>query len=74
MMARQRVNPHQRGTAEHLLFNRYRQAQQRANALAAEARRLQIDADAEQAKADRYAEALAALDNSTTILRLEGPK
>lgn len=72
--ARARVNPYDRGTPEHLLHEHWRKSKARAAQLHAEARRLQVDADAEQAKADHYAKALAALGLHPDPKLIEGPK
>ncbi|OYW50756.1 MAG: hypothetical protein B7Y36_18630 [Novosphingobium sp. 28-62-57] len=73
-MTRARVNPHARGTPEHLLHNRWRLASQKAATLRREAETLFTEAGAEQAKADHYAKALEALGHPVTQRLLEGPK
>jgi hypothetical protein len=73
-VTRQRVNPHDRGTPEHVLHNRWRLSSQKAAALRREAESLFTEAGAEQAKADHYAKALDALGHPVAPRLLEGPK
>lgn len=74
-MTRERVNPHSPGTAEHVLHERWRKSKLRADQLQREATLIQQDADAERAKADRYAQALAALGTPPVQpLQIAGPK
>lgn len=72
---RNRVNPHDRGTPEHLLHNRWRLATARAQQLQREADTIATEAGAERARADHYAKALAALGHPVDGTRLlEGPR
>jgi hypothetical protein len=66
-MPRARVNPFDQGTAERVLFDRYRKAD--ASARVAERARDQatVDAEAHRAAADRYAEALRALGHGDKV-------
>lgn len=73
-MTRQRVNPHQRGTPEHLLHDRWRRANADAARIGREASLLQVEADIHRGKAEHYAKALAALGHPVEPLRIEGPK
>jgi len=74
-MTRQRVNPHQRGTAEHTLFASYRRAKLQSEQMQAEADRIAIEAGAHRAKAAHYAAALAALGCAPVDAQrlIEGP-
>lgn len=66
-MARQRVNPFDRDSAEWVLFDRHRKASLAATK-ASEARDLHAaDAAAHQAAADRYADALRALGHGDKV-------
>lgn len=60
-MTRQRVNPHDQGTPERSLYDNWRKANARAVQLQKAADSYRVDAEAERAKADRYAIALDAL-------------
>ena len=72
---RTRVNPHQRGTVEYLLHNRWRMAAARARAAQAEADRIAVDAGAERARAEHYAKALDVLGHPVDQQKLlAGPK
>ncbi|WP_370179946.1 hypothetical protein [Alteriqipengyuania sp.] len=60
-MSKKRINPFDRGTAEHVLFDRWRRAMLAAKA-AGEARdQAAVEHDAYEAKAGEYAKALRAL-------------
>lgn len=72
-MTRPRINPFPKGSAEHLLFDRWRRSNARATELQAQANQLQTDADAEKAKADHYVRALEALGHRIGQRLLEGP-
>lgn len=61
MAQKQRVNPHQRGSAEHTLFDSYLRALNEATWLQADADRKIVQAGAHRAKAQHYAAALDAL-------------
>lgn len=74
MNKRTRINPHDRGTAEHTLFASWRRAKLQADQLQREADRLAIEAGAARAKADHYAKALAALGQHPEPKLIEGPK
>ena len=75
MTRRQRINPHQQGTAEHTLFASFRRAKLEAERLQFLADSYAIEAGAYRAKADHYAKALVALGHPPTEQRLiEGPK
>ena len=78
MSRRQRVNPFDRGTAEHVLFDRYRRAAQHAAQVESAARIVAARVDAQlrtakaeaaayQAKAESYAQALRALGHGDKI-------
>lgn len=66
-MKRQRVNPFPNGSAERVLFDRYR----RANLAAIAAERAEMlartEAQGYRAQADRYAEALRALGHGDKV-------
>lgn len=64
---RQRINPFDRGTAERILFERYRRAA--ADAKAAERAELMAKTEAatHRDKANRYAEALRALGHGDKV-------
>jgi hypothetical protein len=64
---RTRINPFDRDTAEHTIFNRYRQADLAAKAAERRAMLEASDASAYRAKADRYAEALRALGHGDKV-------
>lgn len=70
MAARQRVNPFDQGSAERVLFDRYRknkaaaEAAERAAALAA------TEGQAHRAAAERYAEALRSLGHGDKVTPL----
>jgi hypothetical protein len=71
-----RINPHQRGTGEHVLFNSFRRHQLDAKRLQGEADWYQAKAKAARAAATSYAAALTALGHPPegAALLIEGPK
>ncbi len=73
-MTRKRVNPHDRGSPEHILYSRWKLANTRAANLQREADTIATQAGAERAKADHYAKALDALGHPVAPRLLEGPK
>ncbi|WP_298290274.1 hypothetical protein [Novosphingobium sp.] len=73
-MTRKRINPHDRGTPEHLLYNRWKLATTRAATLQREADTIATEAGAERARANHYAKALDALGHPVSPRLLEGPK
>ena len=66
-MRRQRVNPFDQGTAERVLFDRYRKATGEAESLEREAAVAMTSAKAHRASAERYAEALRALGHGDKV-------
>jgi len=66
-MAARRVNPFNQGTAERVLFDRYRKATAAAEALERSAAIDMTGARAQRASAERYAEALRALGHGDKI-------
>ncbi len=66
-MGRQRVNPFDLGTAERVLYDRYRAAAKVATQCLNAASRYQIDASAHRDAANRYAEALRALGHGDKV-------
>lgn len=60
-MARERINPFDPGTAERVLFDRYRKASGEAEKLEREVSTLTTEASAKRAAADKYKDALLAL-------------
>lgn len=66
-MAKPRVNPFDRGTAEHVLFDRYRRSLKASQAAEKAARQADTEAKAYAAKADEYAKALRALGHGDTL-------
>lgn len=62
-----RVNPFDPGTAERVLFDRYRKAAAEAARLEQEAGLLATEASAKRTAADRYAEALRALGHGDKV-------
>lgn len=66
-MARQRVNPFDQGTAERVLFDRFRKAAAEAEKLEREAALAATAARAERDRAERYAEALRALGHGDKV-------
>lgn len=69
-MARERVNPFDRGTAAHVLVDHYRRSMLAARAAMKARDTAAIEADAYNAKADQYAKALRALGHGD---KLPGP-
>lgn len=66
-MSRARVNPFDHGTAERLLFDRYRKATAEAELLEREAAIAMTTARAQRAAAERFAEALRALGQGDKV-------
>jgi len=66
-MSRQRVNPFDQGTAERVLFDRYRKATLEAEANEREAATYATGARAQRSAAERYAEALRALGHGDKV-------
>lgn len=66
-MTRQRINPFDQGTAERVLFDRYRKATAEAESLERSAALDMTAARAARASADRFAEALRALGHGDKI-------
>ena len=66
-MARKRTNPFDQGTAERVLFDRYRKATRTAQESEREAALAMTAAKADRAAAERYAEALRALGHGDKI-------
>lgn len=67
MTKRERVNPFDPGSAERVLFDRYRRASGEAMKLEREASLLSTEASAKRAMADRYADALRALGHGDKV-------
>lgn len=70
-MARQRVNPFDRGTAEHTLFDHFRRAKASAEKLEAHAALIMVDARGYRARAEQYAEAIRALGHGDKVTPLK---
>lgn len=66
-MARQRVNPFDQGTAERVLYDRYRKADREAQAAERSRDLYAADALAHRDSATRYADALRALGHGDKI-------
>ena len=66
-MGRQRVNPFDQGTAERTLFDHYRKHDAAARAAERARDQATVEADAQRAAADRYAEALRALGHGDKV-------
>lgn len=66
-MGRQRVNPFDPGTAERVLFDRYRKATANAETSERAAALFMTEARAERSAAERYAEALRALGHGDKL-------
>lgn len=66
-MPRQRLNPFDQGSAERLLYDRYRKAVAAAEKHEREAAIEATDGRAQRALADKYADALRALGNGDKI-------
>lgn len=67
MMVRQRVNPFAQGTAERVLFDRYRKATAEAEQNERAAALAMTTAKAQRSSAERYAEALRALGHGDKV-------
>jgi hypothetical protein len=75
-MARQRINPFDPGTAERVLFDRYRKSDSAARKAERERDLAAADADAHRAAANKFADALRALGHGDKVpgqLALQGP-
>ncbi len=75
-MGRQRVNPFDQGTAERVLYDRYRKADRAAAQAERERDLAATDASAHRDAANRYAEALRALGHGDKVpgqAQLPGP-
>lgn len=66
-MTRTRVNPFDQGTAERVLFDRYRKAMAEAQQNEQQAAVLMTTARAQRAAAERFAEALRALGHGDKV-------
>lgn len=66
-MSRQRVNPFDQGSAERVLFDRYRKATATALEQERAAARYMTDAKANRASAEQYAKALRALGHGDKV-------
>jgi hypothetical protein len=66
-VTRQRVNPFDQGTAERVLFDRYRKATAEAQEHERQAALAMTTARAQRAAAERYAEALRALGHGDKV-------
>lgn len=66
-MGRQRINPFDQGTAERVLYDRYRKADAAARKAERERDLATTEADAHRAAADRYADALRALGHGDKV-------
>lgn len=66
-MPRQRVNPFETGTAERLLFDRFRKARAAGDKAARVRDMAATEADAYDAAATKYAEAIAALGHADKL-------
>lgn len=60
-MTKSRVNPFPRGSAEHVLYGKLRQARLAANTAVDERNRADVEAKTQEAKAREYADAMKAL-------------
>jgi hypothetical protein len=69
-MARQRVNPFATGTAERVLYDRFRKAKLAAEAAERAAALAATEGQAYRAAAERYAEALRALGHGDKVTPL----
>jgi hypothetical protein len=67
---RQRVNPFDQGTAERVLFDRFRKAKAAAEAAEKQAALFATEGQAHRASAERYAEALRALGHGDKVTPL----
>lgn len=66
-MSRARVNPFDQGTAERVLFDRYRKAASEATAFEREAALAMTEARARRSASEKYAEALRALGHGDKV-------
>lgn len=66
-MARQRVNPFAQGTAERVLFDRYRKSRAAADAAEQTVGLAAVEMRAHRSSAERYAEALRALGHGDKV-------
>ncbi len=66
-MARTRVNPFDQGSAERVLFDRYRKASAEAQEHERQAAILMTEASTQRAAAERYADALRALGHGDKV-------
>lgn len=66
-MARQRINPFDQGTAERVLFDRYRKSDAAARKAERERDLAAADADAHRAAANKFADALWALGHGDKV-------
>ena len=66
-MGRQRVNPFDQGTAERVLFDRYRKSDAAARKAERERDLASADADAHRAAANKFADALRALGHGDKV-------
>lgn len=66
-MSRQRVNPFDQGTAERVLFDRYRKSTLEAEGLEREAALASTAGKAARSAAERFAEALRALGHGDKV-------
>lgn len=69
-MARQRINPFDQGTAERVLYDRYRREMQAMQAAERAASLAVTEGQAHRAAAERYAEALRALGHGDKVTPL----
>lgn len=69
-MPRKRVNPFDQGTAERVLFERYRKAMAACTAAEKAAALAATEGQAYRAQAERYAEALRALGHGDKVTPL----
>ena len=69
-MTRQRVNPFGVGTAERVLFDRYRREKATAERIEREAALLATEGQAHRSAAERYADALRALGHGDKVTPL----
>lgn len=67
---RPRVNPFDRGTAEHTLFNHFRREKSAAEAAEREAALIATKGQAHRASAEKYADALRALGHGDKVTPL----
>jgi len=67
VVSRRRVNPFDPGTAERTLYDRYRKHDAAARAAERARDQASVEADAQRAAADRYADALRALGHGDKV-------